>query len=161
MVLADRVVVLDQGVVQQVGAPLDLYARPINVFVARFLGAPGMNVVPGEVANGRLRLGTDEIAGAPPPPQPGAILVGIRPEHVRLARPGDPFERCLHGRVTAVEMLGSVRIAHVAFGTPDSGAVDFAVRVTDSRPVFTNDAVELLLTVDRISYFDPVSGRRL
>lgn len=120
-----------------------------------------MNVVPGDVAGGRLRLGTDEIVGAPPPPQPGAILVGIRPEDVRLARPGDPFERCLHGRVTAVEMLGSVRIAHVVFGTPDSGALDFAVRVTDSRPVFAGDTVELLLAVERISYFDPMSGLRL
>ena len=161
MALADRVVVLDQGVLHQVGAPLDLYARPVNVFVATFLGAPGMNVVPGRVAGGSLRLGTVVIAGAAPPTQTGEILVGIRPEDVRLARPCDSFELCLHGRVTAVEMLGSVRIAHVAFGTPDSGALDFAVRVTDSRPVFAGDAVELLLTVDRISYFDPLSGMRL
>ena len=160
MALADRLVVLDQGVVQQVGAPLDLYGQPIDVFVAEFLGSPGMNIVPGDGTDGRLRLGTDEIAGAPPPPRSGAVLVGIRPEDVHLARPGDPFERCLHARVTAVEMLGSVRIAHVAFGTPDSGALDFAVRVTDSRPLFTGDAVELLLTVDRITYFDPVSGLR-
>lgn len=161
MALADRLVVLDQGVVQQVGAPLDLYGQPINVFVAGFLGTPGMNIVAGKVVDGLLRLGTDEIAGAPPPPQVGAILVGIRPEDVHLARPGDPFERCLHARVTAVEMLGSVRIAHVAFGTPESGALDFAVRVTDSRPLFAGDAVELLLTVDRISYFDRGSGLRL
>jgi sn-glycerol 3-phosphate transport system ATP-binding protein len=161
MALADRLIVLNRGVVQQVGVPLALYGQPINVFVAEFLGSPGVNVVPGQVVEGRLRLGTDDIAGAPPPPQPGGILVGIRPEDVQLARPGDPFERCLHARVTAVEMLGSVRIAHVAFGTPDSGAVDFAVRVTDSRPVFTGDSVELLLTLDRISYFDPVSGLRL
>lgn len=161
MALADRLVVLDQGVVQQVGAPLALHGQPNSVFVAEFLGSPGMNIVPGEVSDGRLHLGTDEIAGAPPPPRPGPILVGIRPEDVRLARPGDPFERCLHARVTAVEMLGSYWIAHVAFGTPDSGALDFAIRVSDSRPVFTGDSVELLLTVDRIAYFDPVSGLRL
>ncbi|MDH3540427.1 MAG: ABC transporter ATP-binding protein [Acidimicrobiia bacterium] len=161
MVLADRLVVLDQGVVQQVGAPLTLHSQPDNVFVAEFLGSPGMNIVPGDGSDGRLHLGGDEIAGAPAPSRPGPILVGIRPEDVRLARPGDPFERCLHARVTAVEMLGSVRIAHVAFGTPDSGALDFAVRVTDSRPVFAGDSVELFLAVDRISYFDPVTGVRL
>jgi ABC-type sugar transport system ATPase subunit len=161
MALADRLVVLDQGIVQQVGPPLTLYNEPINVFVAQFLGAPAMNLVPGEVVEGRLHLGNDEIAGAPPPPRPGPVLVGIRPEDVHLARPGDPFERCLHARVTAMEMLGSVRIAHAAFGTPDSGAVDFTVRITDSRPVFAGDAVELVLTVDRISYFDPASGLRL
>ncbi|NNC92047.1 MAG: ABC transporter ATP-binding protein [Acidimicrobiia bacterium] len=160
MALADRLVVLDQGIVQQVGAPLALYNEPINVFVARFLGAPAMNIIPGDAREGRLRLGTDEIAGAPPPPQSGPILVGIRPEDVHLARPGDPFERCLHARITAVEVLGSVRIAHAAFGTPDSGALDFAVRVTDSRPIFAGDSVELVLTVDRISYFDPESGLR-
>jgi ABC-type sugar transport system ATPase subunit len=161
MALGDRLLVLDQGVVQQTGPPLELYNHPINTFVAEFLGSPGMNIVRAEATGRRLRLGTDEIVGAAPPPKDGSILVGIRPENVHLAQPGDPFEQCLHARVTAVEVLGSLRIAHTAFGMPDSGALDFAVRVPDSRPVFAGDAVELLVNVERITYFDPESGLRL
>jgi ABC-type sugar transport system ATPase subunit len=161
MALADRLIVLHHGVVEQVGPPLAVYHQPDNVFVAGFLGSPGMNILPGDFVGGRLRLGSDEIADAPTPPRNDRLLVGIRPEDVQLARPGDPFEHCLHGRVTLVEMLGSRRIVHVAFGTPDSGTLDFAVRVTDSRPIATGDAVELLVAVDKITYFDRTSGRRL
>ena len=161
MVLADRLVVLDAGVVQQVGRPIDIYNEPVNVFVAEFLGSPGMNIVPATSAGDRLVIGTDEIAGAPPPPPTDRLLVGIRPEHVHLAEPGEAFERCLHTRVIGVEQLGSVRIAHVAFGTPDSGSLDFAVRVRAARPLAVGDSVEMAIDVDRIVYFDGDSGRRL
>ncbi len=161
MVLADRIVVLDRGVIQQVGTPLTVYHQPINVFVAEFLGSPGMNIVPAEAAGDRLRMGSDHITGASPPPGSGPFLAGIRPEDVHLARPGDPFERCLHARVTGIEMLGSIRVAHVAFGSPDSGALDFTVRVRDSRPLVAGDTVELTLAVDKIMYFDRDTGLRL
>jgi len=161
MVLADRLVVLREGVVQQVGAPMDVYADPINAFVAEFLGAPGMNIVPAAASGDRLLIGADEISGAPPPPEASEFLVGIRPEHVKLAEPGEAFDRCLHARVTGVEQLGSVRIAHVAFGSPDSGALDFAVRVRAARPLTTGDPVEMALDVDKIVYFDRASGLRL
>lgn len=161
MALADRLVVLERGVVQQVGAPLEVYQHPANVFVAGFLGAPGMNIVAAEAVDGRLRIGTDEITGAPPPPASGRFLAGIRPEDVHLAAPGDPYDRCLHARVIGIEQLGSSRVAHVAFGTPDSGALDFAVRVTESRPLAVGEQVELRLTVDKIAYFDRTSGLRL
>ena len=88
-------------------------------------------------------------------------LAGVRPEDVRLAKSGDPFDHCLHTRVTAVEQLGSQRIAHVAFGSPDSGALDFTMRVTESRPLTVGDSIELTLAVDKITYFDRESGLRL
>jgi len=161
MVLADRLVVLNAGVVQQIGRPLDVYRQPVNVFVAEFLGSPGMNIVPATTAGDRLVIGTDEIAGAPPPPPTGQFLVGIRPEHVHLAEPGAAFERCLHTRVIGVEQLGSVRIAHVAFGSPDSGSLDFAVRVKAARPLAVGDSAEMAIDVDQIVYFDGETGLRL
>lgn len=162
MALADRMVVLKDGEVQQVGRPLDVYRQPVNTFVAQFLGSPGMNIVPAEATTDkRLRIGDDEISGAPPPPPSTAFLAGIRPEDVRLAKSGDPFDHCLHARVTAVEQLGSQRIAHVAFGSPDSGALDFSLRVTESRPLAVGDSIELTLAVDKITYFDRESGLRL
>jgi ABC-type sugar transport system ATPase subunit len=161
MALADRLLVLNAGVVQQVGTPMAVYREPINTFVARFLGLPGMNIVPAEQTGDRLRIGSDEIAGAPPPPPDVPLLAGIRPEDVHVARPGDPFDHCLHARVTAVEHLGSQRIAHVAFGSPDSGALDFCVRVTGPQPLTTGDLVELTLATDKIAYFHRDTGLRL
>ncbi len=161
MALADRIVVLRDGAVQQVGTPMEVYQQPATVFVAEFLGSPGMNIVPAERAGDRLRIGTDEIAGAPPPPAATPFVAGIRPEDVHLARPGEPFDRCLHARVIAVEELGSQRIAHVAFGSPDSGALDFAVRVEGSAPLAVGASVELSVATDKIAYFDRQSGLRL
>ena len=161
MVLADRLVVLRAGAVQQVGLPMEVYANPVNAFVAEFLGAPGMNIVPATASGDRLLIGTDEITGAPPPPESGDFLVGIRPEHVHLAEPGEAFDRCLHARVIRVEQLGSVRIGHVTFGSPDSGALDFAVRVRAARPLTVGDPVEMALDVGKIAYFDRASGHRL
>ena len=106
-------------------------------------------------------VGDDQISGAPPPPSSTAFLAGIRPEDVRLAKSGDPFDHCLHARVTAVEQLGSQRIVHVAFGSPDSGTLDFSLRVTESRPLAVGDSIELTLAVDKITYFDRGSGLRL
>ena len=162
MALADRMVVLDRGRVQQVGRPMDVYRSPSNTFVAEFTGSPGMNIVPADLQPGnRLQIGEDEIELAIPPPGSGPFLVGIRPEHAHLAPPGHPFRECLHARVIGVEHLGSQRVAHVAFGTPDSGALDFRVRVTEDRPLAPGDRVELALSTDRISYFDRETGLRL
>ena len=161
MALADRLVVLDQGRLQQVGLPLDVYRTPANAFVAGFLGSPGMNVMPAEVLNGgRLAFGEQNIA-VPHNPGPGPVLVGIRPEHARLSRPGDPFDHCFQARVIAVEELGSERVAHVAFGAPDAGAVDFAVKVSGDRPLVVGDRVELSVDPGDVVFFDRTSGARL
>ena len=161
MALADRLVVLAAGSVQQVGAPLEVYRLPANAFVAGFVGSPGMNVFPAESVEDRLRIGNDELAGAHPPPETTAFLVGLRPEDARPARPGDPFEHCLHGRLIAIEQLGSQRIAHVAFGSPESGSLDFAVLVTGDRPLVVGDPIELAVDVGKVMYFDRGSGLRL
>ncbi len=161
MLLGDRMMVLDAGMVQQVGPPLDVYARPANLFVGRFIGSPGMNLVPARVGDGgTLQIGDDELA-IPAPPAATHVLVGIRPERVRPASPGTPFNQCLHARVTSVEHRGSDQLAHVAFGSPTSGAVDFLVRVDGDRPIFAGDQVELAVDLDMLSYFDPDSGTRL
>ena len=160
MSLGNRIVVLKEGTVQQVGRPMDVYTEPANTFVAGFLGTPGMNIVPASATGSSLHIGDDELAVASPP-KATEVLVGIRPERVRPAPPGTPFNRCLHARVTRVEHHGSDRLAHVAFGTPTSGAVDFQVRITDDRPLFEGDQVELAVDVDTIVYFDVTTGERL
>jgi multiple sugar transport system ATP-binding protein len=102
LTLADRIVVLDAGVIQQVGTPLDLYETPANRFVARFIGSPTMNVLPVTHDGGVVRLANG--AAAPLASTAEATEIGIRPEHLDLATPEAAL---LAGRADVVEHLGS------------------------------------------------------
>ena len=93
MTMADKIVVMHDGIVEQIGAPLELYRRPANMFVARFIGSPRMNMLPGS------SLGEQ------------AAFVGVRPEHVRLV-PASAGR--VHGEVALLEHLGSDLFAHIA-----------------------------------------------
>jgi len=84
MTMADKIVVLNAGRIEQVGSPMDLYHRPANAFVAGFIGAPAMNFLPVTLADGTARHG-DEALGAAPA---GTVQLGIRPEHVTLLPAG-------------------------------------------------------------------------
>src|SRR5271165_2391587 len=86
MTMADRIVVLNAGQIEQYGTPLELYEKPANLFVAGFIGSPKMNFVTGEVAA-----------------KYGAATVGVRPEHLKIAREGEGWP----GTITVAEHLGS------------------------------------------------------
>ena len=115
MTMADRIVILDQGRIAQVGTPMELYDRPANIFVAGFIGSPKMNflkVTEAGRADGRLSLRTEageavEIPAAPWAGKPAATL-GLRPEHLSLSADGP-----LAGKVLAIEHLGSETLVHV------------------------------------------------
>ena len=119
MTLADRIVVMNGGRIEQVGTPLDLYGRPANLFVAGFIGSPGMNLLPGRLvdhAAGRARIdlgdGTSfDLLTPATAPQP--VTIGIRPEHIRL---GGAEQISLTGEATVVEMLGSDTFVHLRTG---------------------------------------------
>jgi multiple sugar transport system ATP-binding protein len=104
MTMADKIVVMHDGIVEQIGAPLDLYDRPNNLFVAGFIGSPAMNFIKGRVANGGfvgeggLRL---PLRSAPAASDGQPAIYGIRPEHFRLTPDGIPVE------VVVVEPTGS------------------------------------------------------
>src|SRR5215218_7531455 len=104
MTMADKIVVMHDGIVEQIGAPLDLYDRPDNLFVAGFIGSPAMNFVKGHlegggfVAAGGLRL---PLRSAPAASDGKSAIYGIRPEHFRLMPDGMPVE------VVVVEPTGS------------------------------------------------------
>src|SRR5918998_6513438 len=119
MTLADTIVVLNAGRIEQVGRPLDLYHRPANLFVAGFIGSPRMNVWDGEVARLAGAVITVDLAGGgridlPALPralrQGDRISLGIRPEHVIL---GGPDVHPVRGRVELVEPLGESSLVHV------------------------------------------------
>ncbi len=119
MVLADRVAVLDRGRLQQVGKPMDLYRRPVNLEVAGFFGDPAMNLFPVEVVDGgglrHLRMGDYRLDVDHIPDQrfvgPAAV-VGVRPEDVRLGVSDGPGP-AIRGIVDRVEHLGSSSVVHV------------------------------------------------
>ena len=118
MTLADRIVAMHGGVIQQVGAPLELYDRPANLFVAGFIGSPGMNFLPGTWdAEARAVRLPDGTAGARRPDgrafaQGSPVTLGIRPEHVRLdgegtiSAPVDLVEATGHGIVLHLTLQG-------------------------------------------------------
>ena len=110
MTMADRIVVLQAGRIEQVGSPLDLYHKPQNLFVARFIGSPKMNVLPAEIADGVAHVGG--VAVPLHAAASGPVQLGVRPEHLTLSDGPDT----LRGRVTLAEHLGSETILHVDAG---------------------------------------------
>ncbi len=103
MTMADKIVVLNSGRVEQIGAPLDLYDRPANLFVAGFIGSPSMNFIQGNIEGGAFRAadGTALPLPALPAPAQGPAVYGIRPEHFSLSSTGIPLT------VEVVEPTGS------------------------------------------------------
>ena len=101
MTMADKIVVLNAGRIEQVGSPMELYHRPRTEFVAGFIGAPSMNFLDIRTEGGRVLCGQDVIATAQP--VAGAVRLGIRPEHVAAVAPGAGE---MSGRVVLKETLG-------------------------------------------------------
>ena len=136
MTMADKIVVLRAGRIEQVGSPLELYNRPCNQFVAGFIGSPRMNFVPAA-----------EMPGA----KAGAQTVGIRPEHARLADDGP-----LQLAVTQVEQLGSTSILHgkVVDGVP------FELILNGQTNIKRGDTVRVSAPAEQLHYFDQ-NGLRL
>jgi multiple sugar transport system ATP-binding protein len=104
LTLGDRIAVLQEGEIQQVGSPDDIYGHPENLFVAKFVGSPPMNILSGErlAGSGKLRTLAEKDARG--------ILVGVRPEHVQIT---GPEEGVLRGTVNLIGALGSERIVYI------------------------------------------------
>ena len=138
MTLADRMVVLNRGRVEQAGPPAELYHRPRTRFVAAFLGAPQMNLLPATVEGGRARFASTEAVAVESGCYAGPATLGVRPESIAIVEDG-PFA----ARVQLVEELGEARIVHAALGDGARLSVRHA-----GQGVRRGDAVRLA--------FDPV-----
>jgi multiple sugar transport system ATP-binding protein len=156
MTMADRIVVMHDGLVEQVGAPLELYDRPQNLFVAGFIGSPAMNFIKGAIrCNGRLEFeGANGVrlplVAAPPASDGNPVVYGIRPEHFVLADDGAEAE------VQVVEPTGSELQIAAKFGGDDIIAV-FRER-HDFKP---GDKIRLKPDPRLAHLFDEPSGKRL
>jgi multiple sugar transport system ATP-binding protein len=153
MTMGQRIAVLHQGRLRQLGRPAEVYGRPADVFVARFLGSPGMNVLPArpvrkgrrDMACGSLRL---RLRAVPE----GELQVGIRPEHVELCAAG---EGTGDAQVRLIEPLGSDTLVHLAAGTAS------LVAKVPGIPVLTDgELVGVRVATEHLHCFD-VTGARL
>jgi multiple sugar transport system ATP-binding protein len=158
MTLADQIVVLDQGRIQQIGDPRTIYTRPANRMVASFVGSPPMNILPVVFTGAGLQLGSQIL---PLPANLGAKLqlhqrldLGIRPEHLQVGAGGD-----LTVRVTLVEPLGREILLRAVL--PEGPDLGLNLQVPIAQAVQLGDVLSLRFDPEQICLFDPVGGDRL
>jgi multiple sugar transport system ATP-binding protein len=186
LTLGDRVAVMRQGAIQQIGTPRELYRRPRNLFVAGFIGSPAMNFVTATLDGNRLTLPMVELrlpaeGRHPRSAADRSVIVGVRPEHFGLAPVGDAGHRStakFPARIEAVEWSGAELYAHFAVGQPGSaalGSLDQAfgldlpkgagtraiARLGPDTPVAAGDTLELALDAARMQLFDAETGDNL
>ena len=152
MTLADRVVVLRDGRIEQIGAPDALYETPANEFVAGFIGSPAMNFLQGSAAEGVVRIGTAEIAAGA---ASGAVTVGIRPEDL-LAGDADAAGG-IRAQVTLVEPMGADTLVFCATGEGQ----ELTVRLPRHTVVRERETLALTPRDGAVHLFDPETGQRL
>ena len=137
MTLADKMVVLNGGRIQQVGSPLELYDNPDNTFVAGFVGSPQMNFLSARVEGGRLTgVGGSAAIPLPVPTAEAAVTIGIRPEDLRLTLPDEVLADhalTLIGTVGFVEQLGDMSYVHLTLADGTKVIVRTTTRWTGGR----------------------------
>jgi multiple sugar transport system ATP-binding protein len=168
MTMGHRIAIMSEGVLQQVGPPQDVYERPANLFVARFIGAPPMNTITGTIssdggahqlvtAGGAIAL-PSEISGAARTATGLEVVLGVRPEHVRILPHSSETQFALDATVAVIESLGHER--HVVCRLADEQMVIVRQTVETERPV---EGASVRLSADPVGLhlFDAATGLRL
>ncbi|HUB99537.1 MAG TPA: sn-glycerol-3-phosphate ABC transporter ATP-binding protein UgpC [Solirubrobacterales bacterium] len=188
MTLGDRVAVMRAGVLQQVGAPAELYDQPRNLFVAGFIGSPAMNFMPGEISGGKLRIPIGEVEAPQGAGREGKVIAGIRPENFEDAEiVGDLTQErgiTFEAEIDLVESLGSDLYAYfhvesegiqsdqladlVGERLDETGAAgmregeeQIVARLEPTSKVRRREKAQLWADTAKLHLFDPESGERL
>ena len=156
MQMGDKIVVMNHGVIEQFGTPLEIYDKPATMFVADFIGSPSMNFLPfhGMVTPGATTVGVDQYKLDVPPQHEafeGDLVFGVRPEHVRLSDDG-PYR----GEIIATEYLGTTQIVTLK---TRHGAIK--ARVSSEQIARSGETVSLLFNSMAVTLFDDQTGRAL
>jgi sn-glycerol 3-phosphate transport system ATP-binding protein len=164
MTLGDRLTVMNDGVVEQTGTPLEVYERPASTFVAGFIGSPAMNLLDAEISpdGAAVTTGTTRLAlPAPRPERAGrAVTLGLRPEHLHLSEPGQQPEgdRGLALETVLVEALGADTVVH---GRLLGSGRDLTARLPGTARARAGDRLPLTIGPAHLHLFDPADGRRI
>ena len=150
MTLADRVVVMSEGEIQQLGTPTEIYDQPANMFVAGFIGSPSMNLVPGEIERGTFRGEQIVIEGVKGPE--GGVVMGFRAEDVEVVK--DVAE--LSAQVYSMELLGDATQVNVRCGealVSGKAGKDFRTSI--------GDPIGFRILPEHCHFFDAKDGKRI
>jgi len=161
MTLAHRMLVMNAGKTEQIGAPLEVYSKPATAFVAAFIGSPPMNLIPGRIADGGKSLASDgdihvRLPEARASLEGRNVLLGVRPEHFETCEPGAAM---LSPDIDFIELLGSDSLVYGHLGADKSGA-RMAARLHTSM-VAKEGNLPLRFSPQHMHLFDPESGKRL
>ncbi len=161
MTLAQRMIVMNAGRIEQIGTPEQVYGKPATTFVASFIGSPPMNLLPGRADGSRFSAGAEAGEGGAAPtalplpaaaPRAGALTLGVRPEHAEL-RPDGSWPM----RVAMLEMLGAERLVYGHLGD-----AAFTVRLDATLPPpRPGDVVGLHVAPEHLHWFDSDTGQRV
>jgi multiple sugar transport system ATP-binding protein len=190
LMLGDRVAVMKEGELQQVGSPAEIYERPVNCFVAGFLGSPPMNLVEGEISDregltfrsGDWALPLPAVGDGAASPRPSVgcrVVLGIRPEHLAPLCAGEAKDEgglSTQAVVQFTEQAGDVRVVYVKAGAPsdkgdhearsqadatESWRDGLAVKWSAAPLPQPGEVVPIGINARRIHFFDAASGRNL
>ena len=157
MTLGQRIVVLDKGVIQQIDAPMQIYERPVNLFVAGFLGNPAMNFFRGQLRDGVLTGSGSQLRLPTVKAQAGQeIVAGVRPEDLHIVESSAAPGGGLTGTVELLESVGSEAFIHAT-----SGGWKLIARSSPYNLPAVGARITLQPAPDRIHFFDAQTGRRL
>jgi sn-glycerol 3-phosphate transport system ATP-binding protein len=156
MTLAQRMIVMNAGRVEQIGTPEQVYGAPASAFVASFIGSPPMNLLAGSAEGQRFTVGDAVLALPAAAPRNGPLQLGLRPEHAEIHPEGSwPLT------VETVEMLGAERLVHGHIGTGAAGPL-FTVRIDATlAPPRSGQTVRITAPASHLHWFDAATGQRV
>jgi sn-glycerol 3-phosphate transport system ATP-binding protein len=155
MTLAERMLVMNAGRIEQIGTPDEVYHRPATTFVAGFIGSPPMNLMRGRAVGAGFTAGGQLLPLAAPAPREGELVLGVRPEHVELA--SDLSAAAWPLRVQAIEMLGAERLVYGVLGE-----TLFTARLDATMPYpKIDEIVGLRATPVHLHWFDAMTSERV
>ncbi len=165
MTMADRVVVLDKGVIQQIDTPLNVYQNPANLFVASFMGSPAMNILKGTLIENAssfdFELDSELFFTGIPKYKwlsEGKIIIGLRPEHISVYKKQEHHLTSVRAfKVDLIEHMGDYSYAHVAINSEES----WTLKTSPNSIIKDSDRVKLSVDASNMYFFDANSTVRL
>jgi len=154
MTLADRIVIMDNGTIQQIGTPDEIYRDPDNTFVASFIGAPPMNLIAGEIRNGRFRADNVDVPDVGIKPD-GLVTLGIRPEDCSVVNAGTEPPN-MTGTVFGLEPTGDT-----TFLTLKVGGKTMEIKASRDYRAALGVEATIAFDTDHLHFFDSQTGQRI